>query len=95
MVFALLRSMKIKFMVGVAFVLFVPTAISQNGGSWAISVIRESRAERILVRTCLVVRLMVIEVMVKFPYPLLLIRWSKLIISLNVRNYILLVSFLF
>ena len=56
-------------MVGVEFGLFVPTAISQSGGSYTIAVLRKSHAEIIFMKTCLMVKFLFILVMVKFPYP--------------------------
>ena len=55
-IFALLRNMKRKLMVGVEFVPFVPTTISNNGERKNITVLRKSHAEIIFMRTCLAVR---------------------------------------
>ena len=49
MMSGLMRNMKRKLMVGVAFVLFVPNATSHNGGSYTIYVLREIHAEIILI----------------------------------------------
>ena len=76
MMFALLINMKRKLIVGVAFFLFVPTAISHNGGRCTIDVLTESHAEIIFMRTCLMVRLLFIEVMVNLNYPIIFIRQS-------------------
>ena len=56
MIFSSLKKMKRKLMVGVDFVLFVITAIAQNGGSHIIAVLIESCAEIIFMRSCLTVR---------------------------------------
>ena len=82
---ALMRNMKSKLMVRVAFILFL-TAISHNGGRQIIAVLRESHAERISMRSCLTVIFLFIEVMVKLPYSLLLMSQSQLIISLDIGN---------
>ena len=76
MMFALLRNKKRKLMIGVEFVLFVPTVIARDGGRYNIAVIRESHTERIFTRNCLTVRFWFIEVMVKLPYLILLIHRS-------------------
>ena len=49
-------------MVGVPFVLFVPTTISKNGGSYTIDVLIEIHAKIILIRNCLTVRCLFTEV---------------------------------
>ena len=90
--FALLRNNKIKLMAGVALVLFFPTAIAHNVGIYIIAVLRENHTEIIFMRTCLTVRSFFIEVMVKFPYPLLFIFQSQIIVSLNIINEVFLVS---
>ena len=46
MMFSFLRNMKSKLMVGVAFFLFFPTAITHNGGSYTIDVIIDSHDEK-------------------------------------------------
>ena len=49
-------NMKRKLMVGLAFVMFVPTAISHNGGSYIIDVLIEIHYDRIFMRRCLEVK---------------------------------------
>ena len=56
MMFALIRNIKSKLMVRVAFVLFFPTSIAHNVGIYIITVLRENHIEIIFMRTCLTVR---------------------------------------
>ena len=63
-------------MVGEVFVLFVPTAISNNAGSYTIDVLIESHAERIFKRAFLSVSFLFIGVMVNLAYPLIFIHRS-------------------
>ena len=63
-------------MVGVEFILLVNTVTAHNDGSYTIAVLRESHAEIILMRSCLKIIFLFIEVMGKLPYSLLLIHWS-------------------
>ena len=76
MVFSLLRNMKSKLMVGVVFVLFVITTISHYGVSYTFALSRKSYSENILMISSLRIIFLFIEVMVKFPYSLLLTRQS-------------------
>ena len=73
MMFAFLRNMKRKLMVGVAFVLFVPISNTKCGGSYTIAVLREVHAQIIFMRSCLAVIFLFVEVMVKVSYSLLFI----------------------
>ena len=82
-------------MVGTSFSLFVTNTVAHNGGSYTISVLRKIHSEIIFMITCLEVRCLFIEVGVRLPEPLLLICWSYIIMSLNTRYKVFLVSFLF
>ena len=81
-------------MVGLDFVLFVPTSIENDGGSYTIAVIRESNYETSLMISCLAFICFLIEVMVMFHYYLLFIRRRYLIVSLDIINGYSLVSFI-
>ena len=73
MMFALIRNMKRKYMVGVEFILFVPTVTAHDSGSCTISLLRESHSETILMISCLEIIFLFIEFMGKLYYSLLLI----------------------
>ena len=73
MMFGLLRNMKRKMMVSEAFVLFPPVKPELNGGSYTIAVLRDRHTERIMMRNCLAVLFLFLEVLMQFPYYLLFI----------------------
>ena len=73
MMFALTRNIKTKLMVVLNILLFVHITIAHDGGIYTIAMIIESRAEIFFMISCLTVRILFIEVMVEFPYSLLLI----------------------
>ena len=80
-----LKNMKSKLVVGVVFVLFVPTGSARDGGSYSIAFLREIHAERSFMRICVMFGVYVIKVMEKLPYSLLLIHWRYLILSLDIK----------
>ena len=55
MMFGLLRNMKSKMMAAESFVLFFPVAPKLNGERYTIAVLGDRNAERILMRSCLMV----------------------------------------
>ena len=60
-------------MVVEVFVLFFSVTLEINGGIYTISMIGDIHAERILMRSCLTVICLFIEVFTQFPYCLLFI----------------------
>ena len=76
MMFDFLSNIKRKLVVGVAFVLFIPTAIAHNSRIYTIAMLREIHTEIIFIRSCLTVRFLIIEVMARLPDSLLLVRQS-------------------
>ena len=82
-------------MSGLVFFQLVPNASAPDGGRQNIFVIRESHSERNFMRIVLTSRLLIIEVMLKLPYSLLIKRKILIIVVLDIRNKVLLVSFLF
>ena len=60
-------------MVVEAFVLFLPVTLEVNGGSYTIAVLGDRHAERIMMRSCLAVICLFLEVFMNFPYYLLFI----------------------
>ena len=81
-------------MVVLAFVLFVTITVAHNSGIYTITLLRQIHDEIILMRYYLNARLLFIKVMAKLTFPLPLIRWSWIIIFINIRNKVVLVSFL-
>ena len=73
MMSGLLRKMKKKRMAADAFVLFFPVGPEFNGGSYTVDVLGDRHAELILMRSCLNVEYLFLEVLMQFPYSLLFI----------------------
>ena len=57
-------------MVAEVFVLFFPVSLEINGGSYTIAVLGNRHTELILMRICLTVICLFLEVFMQFPYSL-------------------------